>query len=83
MNCGLLVAEMFLFVMLVFAGNVFHRDLKPKNILANADCKVKLCDFGLARVSFTNAPSAIFWTVCFFLKPGFTFQCLIVLYYTV
>ncbi|KAJ6899125.1 mitogen-activated protein kinase 9-like [Populus alba x Populus x berolinensis] len=53
---------MFLFVMLVFAGNVFHRDLKPKNILANADCKVKLCDFGLARVSFTNAPSAIFWT---------------------
>ncbi|XP_011038643.1 PREDICTED: mitogen-activated protein kinase 17 isoform X1 [Populus euphratica] len=46
----------------IHTGNVFHRDLKPKNILANADCKVKLCDFGLARVSFTNAPSAIFWT---------------------
>ena len=69
--------------MLFFAGNVFHRDLKPKNILANADCKLKLCDFGLARVSFSNAPSAIFWTVSVFLKLGFTFQCLIVLYHTV
>lgn len=46
------------------AANVFHRDLKPKNILANADCKLKICDFGLARVSFNDAPSAIFWTVC-------------------
>ncbi|XP_057770496.1 mitogen-activated protein kinase 9-like isoform X1 [Salvia miltiorrhiza] len=44
------------------SANVFHRDLKPKNILANADCKLKICDFGLARVSFNDAPSAIFWT---------------------
>ncbi|KAL0700613.1 hypothetical protein Bca4012_056735 [Brassica carinata] len=29
---------------------------------ANADCKLKICDFGLARVSFDDAPSAIFWT---------------------
>ncbi|KAG1346939.1 Mitogen-activated protein kinase 9 [Cocos nucifera] len=46
----------------IHSANVFHRDLKPKNILANADCKLKVCDFGLARVSFNDAPSAIFWT---------------------
>uniref|UniRef100_A0A0D3DQ55 mitogen-activated protein kinase n=1 Tax=Brassica oleracea var. oleracea TaxID=109376 RepID=A0A0D3DQ55_BRAOL len=46
----------------VHAANVFHRDLKPKNILANADCKLKICDFGLARVSFNDALTAIFWT---------------------
>ncbi|KAG1368067.1 putative Mitogen-activated protein kinase 9 [Cocos nucifera] len=46
----------------IHSANVFHRDLKPKNILANADCKLKICDFGLARVSFNDAPSAIFWT---------------------
>lgn len=47
----------------IHAASVFHRDLKPKNILANADCKLKICDFGLARVSFNDgAPSAIFWT---------------------
>ncbi|EYU17652.1 hypothetical protein ABFS82_09G057700 [Erythranthe guttata] len=46
----------------IHAGNVFHRDLKPRNILANSDCKLKICDFGLARVAFNDAPSAIFWT---------------------
>ncbi|KAK4256582.1 hypothetical protein QN277_006287 [Acacia crassicarpa] len=45
----------------IHAANVFHRDLKPKNVLANADCKLKKCDFGLARVSFNDAPSTIFW----------------------
>ncbi|ONM25107.1 Mitogen-activated protein kinase 16 [Zea mays] len=46
----------------LIAANVFHRDLKPKNILANADCKLKICDFGLARVAFSDTPTAIFWT---------------------
>jgi mitogen-activated protein kinase 1/3 len=47
------------------AANVYHRDLKPKNILANANCKVKICDFGLARVAFNDAPATVFWTVRF------------------
>jgi serine/threonine protein kinase len=43
---------------------VYHRDLKPKNILANANCKLKVCDFGLARVAFSDTPTTVFWTVC-------------------
>ncbi|XP_073058300.1 mitogen-activated protein kinase 15-like [Primulina eburnea] len=43
-------------------ANVYHRDLKPKNILANANCKLKICDFGLARVAFNDTPTTIFWT---------------------
>ncbi|XP_062179681.1 mitogen-activated protein kinase 14-like isoform X2 [Phragmites australis] len=46
----------------IHTANVFHRDLKPKNILANSDCKLKICDFGLARVAFSDTPTAIFWT---------------------
>jgi hypothetical protein len=41
---------------------VFHRDLKPKNILANSDCKLKICDFGLARPAFNDMPTTVFWT---------------------
>ncbi|XP_071730084.1 mitogen-activated protein kinase 18-like isoform X2 [Rutidosis leptorrhynchoides] len=43
-------------------ASVYHRDLKPKNILANANCKLKICDFGLARVAFNDAPTAVLWT---------------------
>ncbi|KAI3753623.1 hypothetical protein L2E82_25682 [Cichorium intybus] len=43
-------------------ANVYHRDLKPKNILANANCKLKICDFGLARAAFADTPTTIFWT---------------------
>ncbi|KAK7300141.1 hypothetical protein RJT34_10976 [Clitoria ternatea] len=46
----------------IHTANVYHRDLKPKNILANANCKLKICDFGLARVAFTDAPTTVFWT---------------------
>ncbi|KAJ7521207.1 hypothetical protein O6H91_19G042500 [Diphasiastrum complanatum] len=54
--------QLFRALKYIHTANVFHRDLKPKNVLANADCKLKICDFGLARVAFNDAPTAIFWT---------------------
>ncbi|ESN96461.1 hypothetical protein HELRODRAFT_107531 [Helobdella robusta] len=32
------------------SANIIHRDIKPGNLLVNGDCKLKICDFGLARV---------------------------------
>ncbi|PHT68751.1 Mitogen-activated protein kinase 8 [Capsicum annuum] len=55
--------QFFLYQLLrdiVSTANVFHRYLKPKNILANTDYKIKICDFRLAWAAFGNTPSAIF-----------------------
>ncbi|KAJ3089585.1 MAPK protein hog1 [Quaeritorhiza haematococci] len=44
--------QYFLYQMLyVHSGGVVHRDLKPSNILVNENCDLKICDFGLARVT--------------------------------
>ncbi|KAI8811258.1 kinase-like domain-containing protein [Cladochytrium replicatum] len=38
----------------IHSANVLHRDLKPGNLLVNADCELKIADFGLAR-GFSDA----------------------------
>lgn len=42
----------------VHSAEVIHRDLKPSNLLLNANCDLKVCDFGLARSLLTAEPQA-------------------------
>ncbi|KAF9124641.1 Mitogen-activated protein kinase [Linnemannia schmuckeri] len=43
----------------IHSANVLHRDLKPGNLLVNADCELKICDFGLARGFSDDAESNV------------------------
>lgn len=36
--------------MYIHSCGVIHRDIKTRNLLINADCNIKICDFGLARL---------------------------------
>ena len=38
----------------VHSCNILHRDLKPRNLLVNSNCDLKLCDFGLARSNINS-----------------------------
>uniref|UniRef100_A0A1J3DJX7 mitogen-activated protein kinase n=1 Tax=Noccaea caerulescens TaxID=107243 RepID=A0A1J3DJX7_NOCCA len=51
--------QYFLFQLLrglkyIHSANILHRDLKPGNLLVNANCDLKICDFGLARTRNTK-----------------------------
>ena len=41
----------------IHSADVLHRDLQPSNLLVNADCELKICDFGQARGFNSNQAS--------------------------
>ena len=48
-HCQYFIYQLLRGLKYVHSANVLHRDLKPSNLLLNANCDLKICDFGLAR----------------------------------
>ena len=36
------------------SAGVLHRDIKPSNILLHSNCDLKICDFGLVRMTVSS-----------------------------
>lgn len=47
----------------IHSANILHRDLKPSNLLVNANCDLKICDFGLARTRYGWSGQQAIWDV--------------------
>ena len=45
----------------IHSAGILHRDLKPRNLLVNSNCDLKICDFGLARadIPYFQTASAV------------------------
>ncbi|CDF39700.1 Mitogen-activated protein kinase 14-1, MPK14-1 [Chondrus crispus] len=58
-----LVFQLIRGIYYIHTSRVFHRDLKPSNILINAQCDLRIVDFGLSRAAVDcQEPDAVFWT---------------------
>lgn len=53
-HCQFFIYQVLRGLKYIHSANVVHRDLKPRNLLVNSNCDLKICDFGLARVDDPN-----------------------------
>ncbi|KAH7883712.1 CMGC MAPK protein kinase [Phlebopus sp. FC_14] len=55
-HCQYFIYQVLRALKSIHSADIVHRDLKPANLLLNANCDLKVCDFGLARSINSTAP---------------------------
>lgn len=64
-NIKYLMFQLLRGIRYLHAAGVLHRDIKPANILVDGKCRLKICDFGLARAAFRTTErdaDNVLWT---------------------
>ncbi|KAG5440087.1 hypothetical protein PCK2_000599 [Pneumocystis canis] len=61
-HCQYFIYQVLRALKAMHSADILHRDLKPSNLLLNANCDLKVCDFGLARSAATTEDSTSFMT---------------------
>merc|ERR1711970_728496 len=61
-HCQYFIYQLLRGLKYIHSANVLHRDLKPSNLLLNANCDLKVCDFGLARSAASTEDNQGFMT---------------------
>ncbi|CAE7264231.1 erkA [Symbiodinium sp. KB8] len=53
-HCQFFIYQILRGLKFMHSAGVIHRDLKPRNLLVNSNCDLKICDYGLARLAMSN-----------------------------
>mmetsp|Transcript_31030 Transcript_31030/g.70985 ORF Transcript_31030/g.70985 Transcript_31030/m.70985 type:complete len:409 (+) Transcript_31030:128-1354(+) len=53
-HCQFFLYQIVRGIKYIHSAGLIHRDLKPRNLLVNSNCDLKICDFGLARGVFNE-----------------------------
>jgi len=53
-HCQFFIYQILRGMKYVHSAGILHRDLKPRNLLVNSNCDLKICDFGLARADLPD-----------------------------
>jgi serine/threonine protein kinase len=53
-HCKFFLYQLLRGLKFVHSASILHRDLKPRNLLVNSNCDLKICDFGLARANLPD-----------------------------
>ncbi|CAD5168520.1 unnamed protein product [Musa acuminata subsp. malaccensis] len=73
--------QYFLFQLLhglknIYSVNIHYRDLKPENLLVNANCELKICNFGLTCTSSGKVQFMTEYIVaCWYRSPELLLCC--------
>lgn len=53
-HCQFFLYQLFRGLKYLHSAKILHRDLKPRNLLVNSNCDLKICDFGLAKADLPD-----------------------------
>ncbi|KAL8119040.1 hypothetical protein AgCh_016516 [Apium graveolens] len=74
-HCRYILYQLLRGLKYVHSANVLHRDLKPSNLLLNANCDLKIGDFGLARTESQTDFMTGYVVTRWYRAPELLFNC--------